>query len=552
MVKNTCFILLDIIVVSLALGLDNGLVQVNLPNGVIEGQFENDYYSFKGVPYADPPIGVNRFERPKPYTKLWMEPYKADQFGNMCTQLDFFTPPDQEVVSGDEDCLYLNIFTTSLNQTSRLPVFFFIHGGAFNFGTAELYGVKSLLTRRNGIVVTINYRLGPIGFLSTESDVVPGNMGLKDQQLALEWTYNNIGKFGGDSNNIVVYGQSAGSASVHFHYLNKKSNSFLSKAILLSGTAMNAWAITENNLSRVQKIAQHLNCTQTSVVEMVQCLKSVPAADLIRSSNVLRAPQFLRYPIVPFGPTIEPASDHAILTDQPIRVIEGRDYPPKPIVFSITSGEGYLITAELLNNDLSVLDTAWNKVMPYILEYYDTIERINWDSVSQKIRDEYLSGKPLSRDTIEQLTEISSDRLFKYDAERAAKLHANRNRNNTYFMYYNYASSVSVGNILCHCKNYKFKAAHTDDVLLIMDNPLNVQPSENDRALGEQMIDMFYDFARTSQLKLRDVLVPSMQCRKDNFNYVNIAAPEDISIQAADDFGNYKFWKTIEFAENIL
>jgi carboxylesterase type B len=527
------------------------LVQVNLPNGIIEGKFENDYYSFKGVPYAEPPIGTNRFQPPKPYTKLWTKPYKAVQAGNICMQLDYFTPPENELIIGDEDCLYLNVFTKSLNHTSRLPVLFFIHGGAFNFGYAMLYGEKILLTNHNGIVVTMNYRLGPLGFLSTQNNIVPGNMGLKDQQTALEWTYKNIEKFGGDPNNIVVYGQSAGSASAHFHYLNKKSNQFMSKAVLLSGTAINSWAITENNLERARTIAQHLNCTQASVEEMVECLKLIPGADLVRSTNFIRARPFLRYPFVPFGPTIEPASDHAIITAQPIDVIESRDYPPKPIVFSITSGEGYLVTAELLNIDLSVLDQAWNKIMPYILDYYATIAPNQLDVVSQKIRDEYLGDKPLSRATIERLTEISGDRLFKYDVERAAKLHANRNRNNTYFVYFTYGSSASVGNVLCQCKNYKFTAVHTDDLFLIMNNPLNIQPSENDRVIGQQMVDMLYNFASTSQLKIADVLVPPMQCRSEHFNYVNINGPNDISIKVADDFGNYKFWKTLEFAENL-
>lgn len=123
---------------------------------------------------------------------------------------------------GTEDCLFLNIYTPNLEKS--LPVMVYIHGGGFNGGSgnSDLYSPEYLV-RNDVVVVTLNYRLGPIGFLSLPSIGIYGNCGLKDQQLALEWVSGNIKAFGGDNTNVTLFGESAGAASTHFHILNKRS-----------------------------------------------------------------------------------------------------------------------------------------------------------------------------------------------------------------------------------------------------------------------------------------------------------------------------------------
>lgn len=133
-----------------------------------------------------------------------------------------------------------------VKPTEKLAVMFYIHGGGFYEGSGDdqQYG-PDFLINDNVILVTTNYRLGVFGFMSLGTPEYSGNMGLKDQQLALQWINDNIESFGGDRKRITLFGHSAGSASVHFHVLAPSSKGLFNRAIMMSGVAINVWAIFE-------------------------------------------------------------------------------------------------------------------------------------------------------------------------------------------------------------------------------------------------------------------------------------------------------------------
>lgn len=139
--------------------------------------------------------------------------------------MDNYLPNDQM----SEDCLHLNVFTPSLpseppSETPQLPVMVWFHGGGFVTGSAQssMYGAKHLV-QEGVVVVTVNYRLGPLGFLCLPDVGIHGNMGLKDQRMSLAWVRENIKGFGGNPDNVTIFGQSAGGSSVHLHYLSENS-----------------------------------------------------------------------------------------------------------------------------------------------------------------------------------------------------------------------------------------------------------------------------------------------------------------------------------------
>lgn len=142
----------------------------------------------------------------------------------------------------------------------------------------KVYGPDFLLTE-DLVLVTINYRLGVLGFLMLNDPAleVPGNLGLKDQALALKWIKNNIGKFGGDSNNITIMGESAGSASVHFHVLSPVSKGLFHKAVLQSGVTLNSWAHTKTNILDVVKV---VGTDLKDEAEALAFLKKLPMEEL--------------------------------------------------------------------------------------------------------------------------------------------------------------------------------------------------------------------------------------------------------------------------------
>jgi para-nitrobenzyl esterase len=193
--------------------------RVQIEGGLVEGVTESAARVFKGIPFAAPPVGSLRWRPPQP-PPAWPGLRKADTFSPVCPQHGAY-PPESPPEPTSEDCLYLNIWTPAQPTTVNLPVMVWIYGGALENGSAStpLYAGDEL-ARRNVILVTANYRLGVLGFLSLpalskESDHgVSGNYGLLDQIAALRWVQQNIAAFGGDPNRVTVFGQSSGSISI--------------------------------------------------------------------------------------------------------------------------------------------------------------------------------------------------------------------------------------------------------------------------------------------------------------------------------------------------
>jgi para-nitrobenzyl esterase len=167
-------------------------------------------YSYRGIPYALPPVADLRWAPPQPYPR-WRHLRPATSFGAIC--------PQDGVATGDsEDCLFLNIWTprAAVERDERLPVMVFIHGGYFVYGAGSLplYDGSYLAASGNVVVVTLNYRLGSLGFLAVPELGLTGNYGILDQRLALRWVAKNIAAFGGDPRKVTIFGESAGAMSV--------------------------------------------------------------------------------------------------------------------------------------------------------------------------------------------------------------------------------------------------------------------------------------------------------------------------------------------------
>nr|XP_053628572.1 LOW QUALITY PROTEIN: juvenile hormone esterase-like [Cherax quadricarinatus] len=225
----------------------HGPAVVTTTQGKVAGIMEKStkgksFWSYYGIPYAKPPIGQLRLRDPLP-AEPWGGLRNGSEVSQPCLQVPFFVavagirlPPQQLV--GTEDCLYLNVFTpTQLTSIKELPVMVFIPGGGF-FAGGNLEYLPHVLLNHDIILVVLQYRLGILGFLSTEDYIVPGNLGLKDQTLALQWVQNNIHSFGGDPNSVTIFGESAGGASVHYHILSPKSRG------TRSGSGEKEWSIT--------------------------------------------------------------------------------------------------------------------------------------------------------------------------------------------------------------------------------------------------------------------------------------------------------------------
>ncbi len=221
------------------------VVIVETRSGRVEGFQAAGVETFLGIPFAQPPVGKLRFSAPRP-EEPWAGVRKVVEFGPSAPQPPLMLPlPGMDVGEQDEDCLYLNIYTPATDDARR-PVMVWIHGGGFVIGSGSqpIYRGAPLALRGDVVVVTINYRLGPLGFMYL-GDLCPdlegavGNAGLRDQIAALRWVHENIAAFGGDPGNVTVFGESAGGMSVGTLLGTPSASGLFQKAIPQSGAAHN-------------------------------------------------------------------------------------------------------------------------------------------------------------------------------------------------------------------------------------------------------------------------------------------------------------------------
>jgi para-nitrobenzyl esterase len=251
---------------------------VHVDGGPIRGTVVSGSYVFKGIPYAAAPTGEFRWRPPAPVTP-WQGVRDATQFGLSCPQVpsSFSTGPY------DENCLFLNVYARSLrgHEGDGLPVLVWIHGGGYTQGDGRGFdGMK--LAQDGVVVVTINYRLGALGFLAhpalaSEPGGPAGNYGLMDQQAALRWVQHNIPAFGGDPENVTIAGQSAGALSVLAHLISPGSRGLFQRAIVQSGS----FALKQDSLAQGEAFGQAFATNAGCANQSAACLRGLAVSTLL-------------------------------------------------------------------------------------------------------------------------------------------------------------------------------------------------------------------------------------------------------------------------------
>jgi para-nitrobenzyl esterase len=250
---------------------------VSTEHGSVRGKDVSGVRQFLGVRYGAPPTGQQRW-RPTRAPARWNTTANATQFGPHCPQVasPFGTP------SVNEDCLFLNVYAPTQRSSTRRPVMVWIHGGALQLGQSEDYNPAKLVAR-GVVVVTINYRLGALGFLAhpaltaESGDGASGNYGLMDQQFALRWVSRNIANFGGDPDNVTIFGESAGGLSVHAHLASPRSANLFDAAIAQSGSIRLDLESQPQAEAHGTDIANRVGCESQTLA----CLRSVSVENLL-------------------------------------------------------------------------------------------------------------------------------------------------------------------------------------------------------------------------------------------------------------------------------
>jgi para-nitrobenzyl esterase len=277
-----------------------------IDSGAVQGTRTNDIVVYKGIPYAAPPLGDLRWREPQPVTP-WEGVRLADTFAPACLQKGV-SMPGETPPTVSEDCLYLNVWTPAGKPTGHLPVIVWIHGGGYSNGSASMplyWGDR--LARKGVIVVTIAYRLGPLGYLAhpelTQESAhhSSGNYGLMDQVAALEWIQRNIGAFGGDPKRVTLAGQSAGSMAVSMLMTSPRAKGLFQRAIGESGGLFEPLELAPGYwLANAEHDGQKYMASLG--VASLQELRRIPAADLLGgTANAITHPVIEPY-VLPLSP----------------------------------------------------------------------------------------------------------------------------------------------------------------------------------------------------------------------------------------------------------
>ncbi|XP_018796273.1 PREDICTED: esterase B1-like isoform X1 [Bactrocera latifrons] len=326
---------------------------ITLPLGGIKGResktiYDQKFFSFEGIPYAQPPLGELRFRAP-----AQVEPWKGIKDCTKCASKPLQLNPVNESIEGSEDCLYLNVYAKRLSSEKPLPVLVFIPGGSFRAGGArrETLGPDYFMNE-DVVLVTFNYRLCALGFLSLAdpSLSIPGNAGLKDQVLALKWIKQFISHFNGDPKNVTVFGSSAGAASTHLLMLSEQARDLFKRAIAMSGCALNYWVnMPQTNMA--YRLAKFHGYNGDNIdAKVLQFLNMLDPTKLVVHSLLNKDEQRKSY-MFPFGPIVEPyIEEGCIIPERPFNMLKNAWSNKISMMIGGTSFEGLFMYSTLKRN----------------------------------------------------------------------------------------------------------------------------------------------------------------------------------------------------------
>ncbi|XP_054266142.1 carboxylesterase 4A [Macrosteles quadrilineatus] len=398
---------------------------VNLRQGTLLGiklytESKAGIIAYLGVPYAQPPVGELRFSPPERHVG-WDRSLFAGSFQSICPQpINKLVPSMGGLTRQDEDCLYLNIWTTDLAMNYRnAPVVVFFEGEGFVAGAPSRFPAQDLAAE-GLVVVSVAYRLNVFGFFCLEDLEARGNLGLLDQYLALIWVHENIAAFGGDPRSVTLMGHSAGATSVVYHMISPRTANLFHRAIVMSGSVMSPWSHAHRPANASRAVARSLGCLSVNQThQILSCLRNKSATEILRAFET-------QYMEGNWTNTILPVSDDFLpdieqyLPKTPLEALTEGSFLKIPVLTGVTSHEG-VVAISHWGGDLEtqgysqLLQLFSNSVLPMVMSRYGFHSQQSRAEILSILRWQYIDPvRP--GDTaglIAMLTDFYTDAQFK-------------------------------------------------------------------------------------------------------------------------------------------
>jgi len=549
-------------------GYQDTLPVAQTRQGLARGDFwasrDGRYFNvFRGIPYAKQPVGTRRFKQPEALDEddSWENTQDFNREMGKCYQVD----ANFGFLVGQEDCLKLNVYSADMKPEKPLPVMVYIHGGGFVSGDGGtfLLGPHHIMDH-DVVLVTFNYRLGIMGFLSMENEAIPGNQGMWDQRMAMLWVKRNIKHFGGDPHKVTLFGESAGSMSVNFHLVSPQSRGLFHRAIMQSGTAISTYTKISNPPAHYAKeLAAAVGCAGPDTLD---CLQSVAPGDLYKQIMMfnecsVRDDVGLTFP-GPWVPIVDDYLEEPFVPNDPEKILKNGKEAKIPVMIGFAKEDGLLYSTRFIKDPdfkkhfmdnwntcapINILGKETNFISEQDIEYVNNLVEAYTDNTDET--------EPAP------LTTIFTDAVFGLSSHKVAGYLAENNKN--VFKYiFSYKGSSSFADILSYplwrtacymiARVWRFYptqnlgACHADDLMYLFQvTPLvNLIPSSLDIRVSRDMVKMWANFAKNGDPNDEDgdrIWKPAKP--EEGFENSYFIIDEEMRMENVENLNRFKLWK---------
>jgi para-nitrobenzyl esterase len=500
--------------------------QVKLDSGIIVGKAENGVKKYLGIPYAAPPVGKLRWQEPQ-VVQSWKGVKNSINFGSAC--------PQSYVYAGktSEDCLYLNVWTPDYYFDSDLPVMVWIHGGAFlqGAGSIPLYD-GTRLAQKGVIVVTVNYRLGALGFfahpllIKESPHHSAGDYGMLDQIAALKWVQRNIAAFGGDPRKVTVFGESAGGESVNLLMVSPLAKDLFQRAIVESGPIAGGTRFLHKEVNDIMPaeevgkvVSKNLNCSKAK--DELQCLRAKTPKEIENAAYKDQKKLQVEMANVIFAPVVE----GYFLPDSPVKLWEGGKQYPLPMIIGTNADEATLF----LKMCFAAITT------PQL--YREYVEKTFGDEADQVLK---MFPVKKSSDIFMQLNKLITLKWFKASALLVVNSMAKK-KVPVWLYKFDHKPTAAIFKLVypdqADSSIKKMGAAHGIELPYVFGNFKVTEGHKVDRYLSKLMLDYWTHFAKKGNPdRLLQIYWPSYNKHKQYFIFGDKTTIKKVTVQEKKEY----------------